>query len=91
MAKWSDDMKNYTYLGSSDGRRFCISGIDVFSVSWNGLGQCDIVLHPKTKRPYSFSLYSVTSGNRSVTFLAGHFDDNDWHFYKELSDEDIIF
>ena len=39
-------MKNYTFLGRSDGRRFCIEGIDVFANKWQSLGVCDIVLDP---------------------------------------------
>ncbi len=85
------NMKKYTYLGCSAGKRFCIEGIDVFSSSWRNMGECDIVLHPETGRPYSFSVYSVQSGSKTVKFLAGKFDDDRWAFFKELTEEDIIF
>ncbi len=80
-------MKDYTFLGYSNGSRFCIEGIDVFSHQWQTLGECDIVLEPKTKRPYSFSIYKVESGNRTITFLAGKFSDDRWGFYAEKSDD----
>ena len=84
-------MKEYTYLGKSDGRRFCIDGVDVFSRKWRSLGECDIVLHPETKKPYSFSVYSIETAGKNIVFLAGKFDGDDWGFFKEFDDEDIIF
>ncbi len=84
-------MKEYTYLGKSGGKRFCIEGIDVFSHRWRSLGECDIVFHPDTGKPYSFSVYTVETAERSIRFLAGKFDDDDWAFYKEFDEDDIIF
>ncbi len=80
-------MKNYTFLGYSNGNRFCIEGVDVFSHKWQTLGECDIVLAPETKKPYSFSVYQVQSGSRCITFLAGRFDDERWGFYSERKDD----
>ena len=70
-------MKEYTYLGKSNGKRFCIDGVDVFSYKWRSIGECDIVLHPETKKPYSFSTYTVETSGKSIKFLAGKFDDDD--------------
>lgn len=84
-------MKKYTYLGSSNGNKFCINGINVFEYKWYSLGECDIVLEPETKKPYSFSKYKIDTGNRSIDFLAGKFSDEKWGFYKELSDDELIF
>ncbi len=84
-------MKNYTFLGISNGKKFCISGVDVFLHKWRSLGECDIVLHPKTKKPFSFSLYEIETENKKLQFLAGKFDTDDWAFYIEATDDDFIF
>lgn len=85
-------MKNYVFLGKSGGKRFCINGVDVMSRPWRSLGECDIVLDPVSKRPYSFSKYSVESTSGKVFFLAGKFDGDDENsFFKEADDEDFIF
>lgn len=79
-------MKSYTFLGRSDGRRFCIEGIDVFSNKWQSLGECDIVLEPDTKKPYNFSIYKIVTASKEITFLAGKFNDNSWGFYQPPDD-----
>ena len=84
-------MKNYNYLGKSNGKKFCIQGIDVFSHKWKSLGECDIVLQPDTKKPYSFSVYEIETDSRVVKFLAGKFDDDDWAFFAYRKEEDYIF
>ena len=83
-------LKKYTYLGHSDGRRFCIEGINVFAEKWRSQGSCDIVLQPDTNKPYSFSVYTIEKKDKTITFLAGHFEDESWAFYKELGDDDFI-
>lgn len=75
-------MKNYEFLGKSNGGRFCIDGIDVFSHQWQSEGQCEIVLDPETKRPYSFSQYKIVTKTKTITFLAGRFYDENWAFYQ---------
>ncbi len=77
-------MKNYTFLGRSDGKRFCIEGIDVFTNKWQSLGLCDIVLDPQDKRPYSFSVYQIVTPNKTIVFAAGQFRDEQWGFYQPL-------
>lgn len=84
-------MKKYSYLGKSSGKRFCIDGIDVFGYKWRSLGECDIVLEPETKKPYSFSMYQIDSGSKTIIFLAGKFFDGNWAFYKEIKEDDCIF
>ncbi len=84
-------MRKYSYLGKSDGRKFCIDGIDVFDYRWRSLGKCDIVLEPGTKKPYSFSAYCVDTGSRRIEFFAGRFSDGSWGFYCESQDDDFIF
>ena len=81
-------MKNYTFLGRSDGRRFCIEGIDVFSNKWQSQGECDIVLEPDTKKPYSFSIYKIETPSKTISFLAGKFRDGSWGFYQPPSDDE---
>ena len=81
-------MKQYTFLGRSDGVRFCIEGVDVFSCKWESLGECDIVLDPEDKTPYSFSRYRVTTSTRTIDFLAGKFRDDSWGFYREFRSDD---
>lgn len=83
-------MKNYTYLGSSNGKKFCIKGVDVFAHKWRSVGKCDIVLEPKTKKPYSFSVYEITTETKTITFLAGRFDE-DWAFFMEAEEDDFVF
>lgn len=83
-------MTDYTFLGKSNGIKFCIEGIDVFHYKWYSLGKCDIVLEPQTKNPYSFSLYEVDTGSKKITFLAGKFSDGSWGFYKK-KDSEFIF
>lgn len=84
-------MKNYNYLGKSDGRKFCIEGVDVFSHKWKTLGECDIVLEPKTNKPFSFSMYEIEADNRTVKFLAGKFDDEYWSFFIGKKEEEDYF
>lgn len=84
-------MKTYTFLGRSNGRKFCIQGIDVFQNQWQSLGECDIVLDPEDKKPYSFSFYKVKAAEKEIIFLAGKFRDDMWGFYQNLSEEDMIF
>ena len=64
-------MKKYTFLGRSDGVRFCIEGLDVFAYKWQSLGECDIVLDPIDKKPYSFSFYRIKTETKELVFLAG--------------------
>ena len=75
-------MKDHRFLGRSNGNRFCIEGIDVFSSKWQSLGRCEIVLDPSDKRPYSFSVYQVESAGKTVIFAAGRFRDDSWGFYQ---------
>ncbi len=84
-------MKNYIFLGRSDGRKFCIRGVDVFRQKWQSLGKCDIVLDPDDKTPYSFSFYKITTPDREIVFLAGKFRDDNWGFYQDIPEEDLIF
>ncbi len=84
-------MKDYKYLGKSNGKKFCIKGTDIFLYKWRSLGKCDIVLEPKTKKPYSFSFYEVDTDFKSITFLAGKFDSDDWAFYVESDEDDFVF
>lgn len=75
-------MKQYEYLGKSKKGVFCINGVDVLKCRWRSFGECAVVLHPVTKKPYAFSLYSVECGEKTVSFFAGKFDDDDWQFYS---------
>ncbi len=84
-------MKKYTFLGRSDGSKFCIEGIDVFAHKWRSQGECDIVLDPTDKTPYSFSRYQINTGSREINFLAGKFRDDSWGFFRELSADDLFF
>ncbi len=83
-------MKDYTFLGRSDGKRFCIEGIDVFSETnkWQSQGECDIVLEPDTKQPYSFSVYQIVTKTKTIRFAAGRFRDGRWGFYQLLNEKD---
>lgn len=84
-------MKKYTFLGRSDGNRFCIEGIDVFTHKWQSLGECDIVIDPTDKRPYSFSRYRVKTSSKEIDFLAGRFSDDKWGFYREMKEDELFF
>ena len=84
-------MKNYVYLGTTSAKKFFIIGVDVFSRPWRSQGECDIVLHPDNKQPYSFSIYRVETEDKTVEFLAGHFENDDWVFYKAFEESDIFF
>lgn len=74
-------MKQHEFLGRASKRRFCINGVDVFKYPWHSFGECAVVLEPDTKKPYAFSSYSVTSGDKEIRFFAGKFDDDEWAFY----------
>ena len=54
----------------------------MFQNQWQSLGECDIVLDPRDKVPYSFSSYKVTAGDKTIVFLAGKFRDDMWGFYQ---------
>lgn len=75
-------LEKYEYLGKETKGRFCINGVDVLKYPWHSFGECAVVLHPDTKRPYAFSSYSVTCGETTVCFFAGKFDDDEWEFYS---------
>lgn len=80
-------MKDHKFLGRSSGKRFCIEGINVFDNKWQSLGKCEIVLDPYDKRPYSFSVYQVVAGTKTLTFAAGWFRDDQWGFYQLAEDQ----
>ena len=80
-------MTEYRFLGRSNGRRFCIDGIDVFAHSWQQQGMCGIVLDPADRKPYSFSFYKIMTDTREITFLAGKFRDDSWGFYQTISED----
>lgn len=84
-------MKNYTYVGTSSGGKFCIRGINVFGVPWRSMGEFDIVLEPQTKKPFSFSRYSVQNGNTTLQFLAGQFSEGEWSFFVDAYEDDLFF
>lgn len=84
-------MTNYTFLGKSSGTKFCIEGIDVFQHKWKSLGECDIILEPDTKKPYSFSFYTIETANRKIIFLAGKFSDGEWGFYQKVDENNFLF
>lgn len=84
-------MKKYTFLGRSDGSKFCIEGIDVFTHKWRSLGECDIVIDPSDKKPYSFSRYSISTATKEIYFLAGKFRDDNWGFFREMKEDELFF
>lgn len=81
-------MKNYTYVGTATNKKFCIKGINVFGSPWRSAGEFDIVLEPNTKKPYSFSRYTIQEGTRTLQFLAGQFHEGEWSFFIDAVDED---
>ncbi len=84
-------MKKYIFLGRSDGNKFCIKGLDAFSHKWQSQGECDIVLDPEDKTPYSFSKYRIITESGEIEFLAGKFRDDMWGFYCEQNEDDFLF
>lgn len=84
-------MKKYTFLGHSGGRKFCIQGVDVFQNKWQSIGECDIVLDPRDKKPYSFSFYKIKTPDKEILFLAGKFSDDTWGFYQDIPEDDFLF
>lgn len=66
-------MNKYEYLGTASKEIFCIDGINVLKYNWRTTGECVVVLHPETKKPYSFSVYEVSSNDRTVKFISGKF------------------
>lgn len=80
-------MKNYEYVGTTAGRKFCINGVDIFANPWRSMGEFDIVLEPQTKKPFSFSRYSVSNGSTIVEFMAGQFREGEWSFFVETEDD----
>lgn len=75
-------MKNHEFIGISTKGRFCIKGIDVFKYHWDTLGDVAVVLHPKSKKTYSFSAYQISVGDENLKFIAGKFEDDTWGFYQ---------
>ncbi len=54
------------------------------------MGECDIVLDPDDKKPYSFSFYKIKAPDREITFLAGKFSDDTWGFYQDIPEDDLF-
>ena len=75
-------MKQYEFLGKASKGRFCINGVDVLKYPWHSFGECAVVLEPDTNKPYAFSSYSITVGDKEIKFFAGKFDDNEWAFFS---------
>lgn len=74
-------LKHYEFLGTTTKEHFCIRGVELFSYNWQTIGDVAIVLHPKTKKPYTFSAYKITVGEKTLKFVAGKYDDDHWGFY----------
>ncbi len=81
-------MKDYEFLGYSNTDRFCLDGVELFEYKWITLGECDIVLEPETKKPYSFSVYRIEANHKTIDFLAGKFSNDKWGFYRERKNDD---
>lgn len=75
-------MASHAFLGSASNGIFCIRGINLFKCKWETVGDCETVFDPKTKAPYSFSVYKITVGSQTVEFIAGEKSDGVWLFYE---------
>lgn len=83
-------MKDYIYVGTATNKNFCIDGINVFGSSWRSMGEFDIVLEPNTKKPFSFSRYTIQDGKRTLQFLAGQFREGEWSFFVDAVDGETM-
>lgn len=72
------------FLGQSSNGVFCVEGIDLFKCKWRTTGKCTVVLHPDSKKPYTFSIYETELGNEPFTFAAGEYTTGNWGFYTMM-------
>ncbi|MDP4119789.1 MAG: hypothetical protein Q8876_01865 [Bacillota bacterium] len=78
----SNFLERYSFLGSAMGERFCIEGVNLFRFKWLTVGECAIVFDPKTKKPYCFSVYQISVGDKKIPFVAGQRSDSTWLFFN---------
>lgn len=77
-------MTKYDFIGSASKNIFCIKGVNVFKYNWTNTGRCAVILNPKTKKPFTFSIYEISlSDNTVIAFAAGKFSDDEWSFFVQ--------
>lgn len=75
-------MKKHNFIGSTNENVFCIKGIDLFRYKWSTTGQCAYVVNPKNQKVYSFSVYSIAYGGKTLEFAAGKDEYGNWLFFE---------
>lgn len=75
-------MKKHNFIGSANENVFCIKGIDLFRYKWITTGECAYVVNPETEKVYSFSVYSIAYGNKTLEFVAGKDEYGNWLFFE---------
>lgn len=75
-------MRHITFLGYANGKNFLIDGINIFNFDWVSTGECVTVIHPDTKKSYTFSVYSCDVGDTIIKFAFGSFSKGIKAFYK---------
>ncbi len=65
-----------------DERTFVINGINVFSHHWKNIREeIAEVYDPLYGQKHTFSVYTITEGERTIKFAAGEFSNGVWGFY----------
>lgn len=69
------------FLGTCHNNKFCVEGVDLFGCKWEHTGECVTVLHPKTKKAYTFSVFKADIGSDVIIFATGEFDKETQAFF----------
>lgn len=73
----------WQFFGSNtDEKNFVIDGINVWAFNWRSIDdELAVVKDPIYGQVHNFSVYSVTNGEKTISFAAGEFSNGVWGFY----------
>jgi hypothetical protein len=75
----------WAFVGSCrDGEPFCLNGVDVWQGPWQKQPGIAVVTDPQYGREFHFSVWTRTTGERTIRFAAGEFSHGVWGFYVEV-------
>ncbi|MCR8636789.1 hypothetical protein [Paenibacillus radicis (ex Xue et al. 2023)] len=79
------------FLGSTSNDTFFINGTDIFKENWINTRETANVTDPLYKTIKKFTVWTIISECKELTFAAGEFSNNVWGIYiKELSSLNMI-
>jgi hypothetical protein len=79
------DLSQWTFLSSTtEGGSFSIAGVDVWKNSWTDTKEMIHVKDPLYQQDFTFHIYTISCGGKTVRFAAGEFSNGVWGFYAPM-------